>query len=533
MVVGLVAGGLLLPGLAAQADTRPPVAGTPVTVSTDVLPTVQMDGVAWTQIVVGNTVYVGGDFDNARPAGAAAGTQLSARSNFLAYNLQTGALLPFAPAFNAQVRALAVSPDQKTLYVGGQFTTVNGSGRYRIAAFDLTNGNLKGSFAPVANSTVYGIATRGTKVYVGGYFSSINNTARNSAAALEASTGALTPFVVNPAGGHVRQFAISPDGNRVVLGGNFTSLNGSNRPGYGLAMVDGTTGGSLPMPVNNTIRNAGTDSAILSLASTTDGFYGSGYRFGNGTGNLEGSFRADWNGNLVWIEDCHGDTYSIAPTATDLYVAGHPHDCSPIGGFPDTVDPVVYHRGLAITLNRTGTVTRRVPDYFDFRGQPAPSVLNWYPDINSGTITGQDQGSWTVAASGDYVVYGGEFTKVNGKAQQGLVRFARTAVAPNTDGPVDSGAAFNLQATASALTGITTTWKSNWDRDNIRLTYKVTRNGTVVNPVTTQDSTFWNRPTLTFRDTNVTRGTTYSYQVTATDPLGNSKASSVVSVTAR
>ena len=117
----------------------------------------------------------------------------------------------------------------------------------------------------MANSTVYGIATRGTKVYVGGYFSSINNTARNSAAALEASTGALTPFVVKPAGGYVRQFGSRPT-VQVVLGGNFTSLNGSNRPGYGLAMVDGATGGSLPMAVNNTIRNAGTDSAIFSLA---------------------------------------------------------------------------------------------------------------------------------------------------------------------------------------------------------------------------------------------------------------------------
>ena len=46
---------------------------TPVTVSADPLPTVQIDGVAWTQRVIGNTVYVGGRFTTARPAGAAAG----------------------------------------------------------------------------------------------------------------------------------------------------------------------------------------------------------------------------------------------------------------------------------------------------------------------------------------------------------------------------------------------------------------------------------------------------------------------------
>lgn len=34
------------------------------------LPTVQIDGVAWGQLVVGDVVYVVGSFSNARPAGA-------------------------------------------------------------------------------------------------------------------------------------------------------------------------------------------------------------------------------------------------------------------------------------------------------------------------------------------------------------------------------------------------------------------------------------------------------------------------------
>ena len=60
----------------AYADTAPPNPAdpkTPVSVSADPLPTVQINGVAWTQRVVGNTVYVGGKFTTARPAGAAAG----------------------------------------------------------------------------------------------------------------------------------------------------------------------------------------------------------------------------------------------------------------------------------------------------------------------------------------------------------------------------------------------------------------------------------------------------------------------------
>ncbi|HEY5820914.1 MAG TPA: hypothetical protein VIT20_02985 [Propionibacteriaceae bacterium] len=532
-VVGAIAAALTGPALVAQADTKPPSAATPTTVSTDVLPTAQIDGVAWKQLVVGNTVYVGGQFTTARPAGAAPGAQTVARSNFLAYDLTTGALLPFAPAFNSQVRSLAVSPDQQTLYVGGQFTTVSGVNRYRIAAFDIATGALKTSFAAGTNATVYGIAATATTVYLAGSFTSINSQTRNNAAAVTAGSGALLPFAVTPAGGTIQHVVVSPDGAKVVLGGNFTSMNGSNSPGYGLALVNATTGASQALQANTVIRNAGANSAITSLTVAPEGFYGSGYRFGSTSGNLEGTFKADWSGTLIWVGDCHGDSYSVAAASDQVYVAGHPHDCSNIGSFPDTEDPVNYHHGIALTAARTGSVTKRVTDYYDFRGQPAPSVLNWHPDFTVGTYTGQSQGPWSVAIGGDYVVYGGEFTKVNGKGQQGLVRFARPASAPNLDGPRASGTGFNLSGSSAFLSRKNVLrWQANWDRDNTRLVYKLTRDGATINQPT-QDSTFWTRPTLTFTDTGVTRGRTYSYVVTATDPFGNTTTSSAVSVTTR
>ncbi|MFF1574830.1 hypothetical protein ACFVWR_18985, partial [Leifsonia sp. NPDC058292] len=58
--VGLVFGGLALasPAVADTAPTDPTNPATPPTVSADALPTTQIDGVAWAQVVVGNTVYV-------------------------------------------------------------------------------------------------------------------------------------------------------------------------------------------------------------------------------------------------------------------------------------------------------------------------------------------------------------------------------------------------------------------------------------------------------------------------------------------
>src|SRR3954453_10374615 len=131
----------LLPGVA-EADTRP-AAGTPSTVAADALPTVQIDGVAWAQAVVGSTVYVGGSFTSARPAGAPAGTNETPRYSLLAYDIRTGELIPsFAPTLNGQVLAVAASPDGSRIYVGGDFTTVDGQTRKRVAAFDTVSGTL-------------------------------------------------------------------------------------------------------------------------------------------------------------------------------------------------------------------------------------------------------------------------------------------------------------------------------------------------------------------------------------------------------
>ena len=90
---------------AAFADTAP-TPPEPETVSNDALPTVQVDGVVWSQVVVGNTVYVGGKFTTARPAGAAPGTNTVPRSYILAYDITTGELI------NLMVRCSALPHHQ-------------------------------------------------------------------------------------------------------------------------------------------------------------------------------------------------------------------------------------------------------------------------------------------------------------------------------------------------------------------------------------------------------------------------------------
>jgi hypothetical protein len=154
-------------------------------VTSDVLPTTQIDGVAWDQEVVGNTVYVAGKFTTARPAGSAPGVNTVPRSNLLAYNLTTGELIPgFNHILNAQSLVITASPDKSRIYFGGDFTTVDGLTRKRLAAFDTTTGSLISNFAPNVGYQVRAIAATATTVYIGGTFGGIGVNIRNNIAAL-------------------------------------------------------------------------------------------------------------------------------------------------------------------------------------------------------------------------------------------------------------------------------------------------------------------------------------------------------------
>ena len=285
----------------AEADTRPPNPSdpkTPVTVAADPLPTVQIDGVAWTQRVIGNTVYVGGRFTTARPAGAAAGTQTTARANLLAYDIRTGDLITaWAPTTNGDVLSIVPSPDDTRLYIGGSFTTVNGQTRNRIAALDRATGALIGSFQPKPDATVRAIAATSDTVYFGGLLSAVGGVARTRVASVRASDGALLSWAPSAQGGSVHSLALSPDGGQLIIGGAFTTMNGSSNPGYGLASVNPSTGALLPFAANSLIRNGGANAAITGLSVDGDSLYVSGFVFGSG-GNLEGVARVDWNGGV-------------------------------------------------------------------------------------------------------------------------------------------------------------------------------------------------------------------------------------------
>lgn len=527
-----VAGLSVVTGLGAPAYADP-AAPLPATASTDVLPAPQINGVVWRQVIVGNTVYVAGEFSSARPFGAPAGTNETPRTSMLAYDLDTGALIgSFAPTFDAEVVDLAVTPDHTKLVAVGPFTMVNGQPRNRVAVFNLPSGTLSTTVAPSVNSVIKAVAVTDSTIYLGGYFSSVNGVARTRAAAVSTRNGAVLPWAPAVDDGIVQTMVVAPDQGSVVLGGTFTSVAGSGSPsGYGLARVDGVSGAKLSIPVNSEVRDGGVNSGITRLSTDGTSFYGGGFHFGSG-GNSEGIFKANWSdGKLVWLQDCHGDTYDIAPLNGVVYQVSHAHYCGNSNGFPQT-SPGTNRHTLAWTNDVRGANKGDNYNYPDHPGTPRPELLNFFPQMTAGTFTAAKQAGWTVTGNSDYLLIGGEFTKVAGVSQQGIVRMALRPDAPNKRGPRQSGSQWNPTLRSVEPGSVRVQWQPNNDEDDATLRYTVYRDSTAnVVYETTQTGRFWENSPMNFTDTGLTPGSTVQYKVRATDPYGNWASSDWVTVT--
>lgn len=516
-----------------SAPTNPADPLTPTTVTADALPTVQIDGVVWSQVVIGDTVYAAGSFSTARPAGAAAGTQTVERKNILAYDIRTGELITsFAPSFNAQVLSLAASPDGSRLYVGGEFTTLNGQSALRMVALDPVTGQRIANFDPQPSNSVRTIVATDSTVYLGGAFFRLGEAWREQAAALRASDGALLAFRPVVSGGHVDSMAISPDGTKLALGGKFTQVNSTTANANGLAVVSTETGQKYAYPAASHIRNGGDTGSITSIATDSDTFYASGYTFGRAT-TLEGVVAIKWADlDTRWVEDCHGDTYSVHATGDLVYIAGHPHYCGNIGGFAQEPN-WDYNRAMAFSKTAAGTIDREIHGYTNYEGMPHPQLQTWFPALSVGTYTGQGQGPWSVTGNDDYIVYGGEFLRANYKDQQGLVRFANKEKAPNDRGPLPTGEEFVPALTSTTAGEVRIRWQAAADMDNKTLTYKVIRDGANNSPIHTSqaDSTFWARKGMSYVDKDVQPGSTHTYRIFVVDPTGREARSTTESIT--
>ncbi|MDP2587658.1 MAG: Calx-beta domain-containing protein, partial [bacterium] len=137
--------------------------------------------------------------------------------------------------------------DGTTLYVGGSFTRVLGSGgpiQWRAAAFDVSDLSTVTllPWDPNLPDTVYSIKKNGSYIFLGGNFNWANNSANtghSGLAAVDPLTGSVEPNW-QPSADSVRDLEVTSDGSVVYIGGTFTSVKGVGRDD--LAAVSGPNG---------------------------------------------------------------------------------------------------------------------------------------------------------------------------------------------------------------------------------------------------------------------------------------------------
>jgi hypothetical protein len=135
-----------------------------------------------------------------------------------------------------------------TMYAVGSFTAINWNGttytRNNIFSFADTAPFTVTSWAPNVNGEVNSIAFNGgtcADAYIGGQFTSVNGTTVAGIAEISTTTGAVVPgFASHAGGGHVDTI-VAVHGH-LLVGGTFTSINGNKGANPYFASLNPVTG---------------------------------------------------------------------------------------------------------------------------------------------------------------------------------------------------------------------------------------------------------------------------------------------------
>jgi hypothetical protein len=198
------------------------------------------------------------------------------------------------------------------------------------------------------NNSVNALAIAGNTVFAGGLFTRIRQPGKPSGqgeavrtyvAAFNRTTGAPTTFAPS-VNGPVYSIATSPDGNWVIIGGDFTMVNGLRRSK--IAMFSAVTG-----------KIVQAWDPVVSARVKALAIYGNSVFIGGAFGKIDGAVRNHLGavrliqGDLLpWNPSANGDVYAIdtSDNGTRVFVGG---PFSTINGKD--------HYSLAMTNNTTGT----------------------------------------------------------------------------------------------------------------------------------------------------------------------------------
>ncbi|MBI4142794.1 peptidoglycan-binding protein [Candidatus Uhrbacteria bacterium] len=321
------------------------------------------------------------------------------------------------PNANGVVRSLAVDSTSNTtaLYVGGDFTTVGGTTRNRLAKVGSSStGSLDGTWDPNAGGAVNAVAVSGSTIYAGGAFTAVNGgTTRNRLAALNDSNGTASAWDPNM-GGTVN--AIAVNGSDIYVGGAFTTANGGTTRNRLAAFTTASATASSWDP------NAGGTVHALAVSGSTVYAGGAFTTMSGSTRNYAAAIGT--NGTLgSW--DPNGGSGTNGVTALLLNSGG---TTAYLGGDFTSMSGSTRNRVAAISTTGSGT------------------LKSWDPNMGAAVLS--------FIRSGSVVFAGGSFTTVGGIAQGYFAQFDPPTVTLSISGSpaAEAGGVATVTATLSAST---------------------------------------------------------------------------------
>jgi hypothetical protein len=399
----------------------------------------------------GNVMFIGGTFKKLQESldpGPAVGQAITGLTGLAAIDMTTGAgISSFTPEIGAvgsqqvSVDALAMVGD--TLYVGGQFGTVDGQPRMNLAAIDIDPGSLTGTVDPVfdpfvgteggnlANFRVLSILTDTDSLYISGGFSKVDGKGRNKIAKLSYD-GVVDPaFRPAATNGAVRDLAWSIDRGTIFAGGNFTTLSGA--PRLAIGRVDAATGApnAWAVPTGDIPSSGGQQICWDILVTTTRLFAGCG----KGP-NFVGAFRVDngTTGSRTWQYRTGGNVNTVAlmPGGDGLVFGGHfgINSTTTYNGLMPVCSPTRYLRAVGILRNINQTsiapvVTNGLPSattaYLDCSF--TPNYEGTQPQGPNYEGTNKHGGVWDVLVTDEHIWALGEQKYINNTVRRAIARF--------------------------------------------------------------------------------------------------------------
>jgi hypothetical protein len=293
----------------------------------------------------GSKVLVGGSFTRVQNRGS--NTDIPRRFLF-AFDKATGAVDPaFAPTVSSRVRAIIAGPTPGTAFIAGDFTTVNGVQRRRVAVLNVADGSLTAWNGPAFNGRVNDAVVVGPNLLLGGTFTVVGGQARNGLASLNVADGQLNNYLTTALTEHHNydgsgasapvgpaKLAAKPDGTQLVVIGNFQRADGVIHDQ--VVKLDLGPSAATIAPWNTTgytprCAAGAFDAWIRDVAYSPDGSYfvivTTGAPFPPTLCDTAARWESNATGTNVqptWVDWTGGDTLlSVAISETAVYVGGH------------------------------------------------------------------------------------------------------------------------------------------------------------------------------------------------------------------